>query len=281
MRGAVPRLAGSMGLTGMLLWVCSRLPHVDEATVALVMVLAIVGIAAMWGRRQRWPARWWAGSVSITILPPAGLGIAAPEHWVAMAVFLITAIIVGELTARLTRRRIEAEARTMDAEKLHRLSNAALNSGPDFSLAHLVDELAEISGAEEVALYDEHTGQIVRSGLRAGAIADEALREAANDRRRLEHALPAVSLAPIHYDGRLVGSLGVFGAKVSQSLLSAIGTQVGMGLARLDSMKKIVEAEAARRSDDLKSAVLDAVAHDIEKSTQFHQDRRHHFAVRA
>ena len=36
-----------------------------------------------------------------------------------------------------------------------------------------------------------------------------------------------------------------------------------MGLARLDSMKKIVEAEAARRSDDLKSAVLDAVAHDI------------------
>ena len=65
----------------------------------------------------------------------------------------------------------------MDAEKLRRLSDAALNSGPDFSLAHLVDELAEISSAEEVALYDEHTGQIVRSGLRAGAIADEALRQ--------------------------------------------------------------------------------------------------------
>jgi two-component system, OmpR family, sensor histidine kinase KdpD len=264
MRGAAARLASSTGLTGMLLWACSRLPHVDEATVALAMVLAIVGIAAMWGRAAALAGAMVGGlGFDYYFLPPAGFGIAAPEHWVAMAVFLITAIIVGELTARLTRRRIEAEARTIDVENLHRLSNAALKSGPEFSLAHLVDELVDMFRAAEVALYDEHTGQIVRSGPRAGAIADEELHGAATDRVRLKHALPAVSLAPIHYGGRLVGSLGVCGAKVSQSLLSAIGTQVGMGLATLDSMKKIVEAEAARRSDELKSAVLDAVAHDI------------------
>jgi hypothetical protein len=41
MRQLLLRLAISAGLIGLLLEVCSRLPHVDHATVALLLILAI------------------------------------------------------------------------------------------------------------------------------------------------------------------------------------------------------------------------------------------------
>jgi hypothetical protein len=49
MNRAIPRLAISAGLVGTLLLVCARLPNFDHATVALLLVVAIVGLATMWG----------------------------------------------------------------------------------------------------------------------------------------------------------------------------------------------------------------------------------------
>jgi hypothetical protein len=52
MLGGVPRIVVSASLTATLLVVCSRLADVDHAAVALLMVVAIVGFATMWGARE-------------------------------------------------------------------------------------------------------------------------------------------------------------------------------------------------------------------------------------
>jgi len=49
---AIPRIVVSAGLIATLLVVYSRLPDVDRATVASLMVVAIVGLASMWGRAE-------------------------------------------------------------------------------------------------------------------------------------------------------------------------------------------------------------------------------------
>ena len=74
---------------------------------------------------------------------------------------------------------------------------------------------------------------------------------------------PSVSLAPVRHGGELVGSLGICGARLSESLLSGVAGRVGLGLARLYAIEKTTEAEAVRRAEELKSAVLDAMAHEI------------------
>ncbi|MGH9648483.1 MAG: DUF4118 domain-containing protein, partial [Bryobacteraceae bacterium] len=98
------RLAISAGFIAALLAICSHLPHIDHATVALLMVLTIVGLATMWGRAEALTGAITGGlGFDYYFLPPHGFGIAAPEHWVALVAFLVTGVVAGEFAARSRR----------------------------------------------------------------------------------------------------------------------------------------------------------------------------------
>jgi two-component system sensor histidine kinase KdpD len=264
-RNSIPRLAISVGLIVALLMVCLRLRHVDHATVALLLVLAVVGLATMWGRAEALTGAIVGGiGLEYYFLPPPGFSFAAPEHWVALAAFLITALATGQLAARLNRRRIEAVEQQGETDRLYRLVNGLLESGStESTFPQLADTLVKLFGASGVALYDQHTGRIIRSGPRATAISDQALLETATSGRQVEDDTSALSLAPVRHGGELVGSFGICGSRLSGPLLSAVAGRVGLGLARLYAIENTNEAEAARRSDELKSAVLDAMAHEV------------------
>ena len=262
---AIPRLVLSGAFSALLLSVCIQLPHINDTTAALLMVLCILGLAIKRGWAEALTAAIVGGlGFDYYFLGPPGFSITSADYGVALGAFLITAIATGRLAVSLKRRRIEAERRQSEMEKLYKLANAVLSGGGrDFSLTQVADELAEIFGAGGVALYDRHTGWIVRSGSSGGVISDQALYETASCGRQLEDTGLAFSLTPIRHGGEMVGSLGLSGGEISQSLVNMIGMQVGMGLAKLYSMERTVEAEAARRSEELKSAVMDAMAHEI------------------
>lgn len=222
MRNSIPRLAISVGLIVALLVVCLRLRHVDYATVALLLVLAVVGLATMWGRAEALTGAMVGGiSLEYYFLPAPGFRFAAPEHWVALAAFLITALATGQLAARLNRRRIEAFEQQGETDRLYRLVNGLLESGStESTLPQLADTLVKLFGASGVALYDQHTGRIIRSGPRATAISDQALFGTATSGRPVEDDMSALSLAPVRLGGELVGSFGIRGSRFSGPLLS-------------------------------------------------------------
>ena len=141
------RLVISAGLIVALLAGCSRLPHIDHATVALLMVLAIVGLATMWGRAEALTGAIIGGlAFDYYFLPPRGFGIAAPEHWVALVAFLVTGVVTSEFAARSRRDRIEAVNREIATEKLYKLVNALLESGSaESTLQQLADALVKSS----------------------------------------------------------------------------------------------------------------------------------------
>ncbi len=262
---SVWHLAVSVGLIVAMLAVCLRLRHVDHATVALLMVLAIVGLAKTWGWAEAFTAATVGGiGFEYYVLSPRGLGIGNPEHWIALAAFLVTAVATGRLAAQLRRGRIEAVERQVDMEKLYRLVNALMESGSaESTTLQLADKLVEILDAEGVAVFDKHTGSIVRSGPCAVAISDQALRDMAITGRRPEGAELEHSFAPILYAGELVGCIGVTGARLSETLLGEVAGRVGLGLARLYALERTTQAAVIQRSEELKSAVLDAMAHEI------------------
>lgn len=101
--------------------------HINSTTVALAMLLVVLFVATVWGAR---PAVF--GSVlgvlgfNFFFLPPTGtLTIAAPDNWVALVAFLITAITAGQLSARAQRRAAEAEAGRREIERLYNELRAA------------------------------------------------------------------------------------------------------------------------------------------------------------
>lgn len=93
----------------------------NSTTVALALLLAVLFIAA---RMESGPALvasvLAAFCFNFFFLPPFGtLHISAPENWVALAAFLITAVVAGQLSTRARRRAEEAEAGRLEIERLY------------------------------------------------------------------------------------------------------------------------------------------------------------------
>jgi two-component system sensor histidine kinase KdpD len=95
--------------------------HINSTTVALGLLLVVLLVAAGWGSRPAVLASL-LGVVCFNFfyLPPVGrLSIEAPDNWIALFVFLITAVIAGQLWARAKRQAEEADAGRREIERLY------------------------------------------------------------------------------------------------------------------------------------------------------------------
>ncbi|MBC7930804.1 MAG: DUF4118 domain-containing protein [Rubrivivax sp.] len=96
--------------------------HINSTTVALALLLIVLFVATRWGSRPALLASALAVvCFNFFFLPPIWtLVIAAPDNWIALAAFLITAITAGQLSVREKRRTEEAEAGRREIENLYR-----------------------------------------------------------------------------------------------------------------------------------------------------------------
>jgi K+-sensing histidine kinase KdpD len=116
--GYVFAVCGVAVVTGALAPFNDRL---SSTTVALALLLVVLFAATGWGSR---PALLAAllGVICLNFffLPPVHtFTISDPQNWMAMAAFLITALVAGELSARVKRRAEEAEAGRRELERLY------------------------------------------------------------------------------------------------------------------------------------------------------------------
>ncbi len=258
------RIPIAVAAIGLVLAAAVHLRHVNTTSVALVLVLAVLSIALTW----EWPEALVAAIVAALgldyfFLPPHGFGIARPEHWVAFAVFLVTAIAAGQLSARANRNRAEAVQRQREMEKLYRLGELiSQGENADDTVQQLSDALQEILGVAAVAIYDNATGRMHRSGTRAGEMTYDRLRDVMFLGKPFEDPGSAISIVPVWKIGEPAGSIGIAGVGVSPQLLKAVAEKVGVALAKACIAESLKEAEISRRADELKSAIYDALAHE-------------------
>ena len=161
--------------------------RLSSTTVALALLLIVLFAAARWGSR---PALLAAllGVVCFNFffLPPVyTFTIADPQNWIALAAFLITALVAGELSSRAKRRAEEAEAGRREIERLYeeyrvaserarqaevfeqseRLKSALLDAvthdlrTPLTSIKAAVTTLLDDAGAERQVILDEEARQ--------------------------------------------------------------------------------------------------------------------------
>ena len=111
-------ILGIASATGLLkLWG----ERINPTTVALAFLLVILFVATAWGSRPAVVASF-VGVVSFNFffLPPFGtFTIRDPDNWIAFVAFMITALTVGQLSARAKRRAEEAEDAKREIERLY------------------------------------------------------------------------------------------------------------------------------------------------------------------
>src|ERR1041384_2545326 len=116
--GYVVAMAGIAAVTFALRLLGER---INSTTIALSMLQVVLFVAAYWGSRPAIVASV-LGVVCFNFffLPPIGtLTIAAPDNWIALIAFLLTAVTAGQLSARAKRRAEEAEAGRSEIERLY------------------------------------------------------------------------------------------------------------------------------------------------------------------
>ena len=258
------RSLAAVAIVGAIVLISRRVPHVNVTTVALILVLAVLAIAMQWGRAEAITAAIAAAfALDYYFLPPYGFGIEARDHWVALFAFLLTAVAAGHLSARANSQRAEAVRHRTEIEKLYRIADAVSEfESADMILGRLGGSLLEILDVDEVAVHDRTTDRIWRSGVPRGYLTDASLREVSASGNRLVNLESGLAIEPIRDGGGPAGSIAVAGQRVSPLLLRAVAQRAGAAMAKARASEKAVEAEIVRRSDELKSAVFDALAHE-------------------
>ncbi len=244
----------------------SKLLHVNQTTVALSFLLAILAVSAVWGM---------VVSVFMSIsamfllnyffLPPIGtLTIADPQNWVALFAFLCTSIVGGQLSARIRKEADAAHSRRREIERLYAFSQKLLGEGNVIQLMNAIPNfLVDCFEAGAAELFLPQKDKFYRSGYGAAQVDEEQMKTAFLRDETISDNLQALYFLPVRLGVKPIGSLALSGARLSRQTLEAISSLVAIAIERTRAIEQIGETEAERQGERLKSALLDSIAHDF------------------
>jgi two-component system sensor histidine kinase KdpD len=229
----VPAAAGAVVVVSAVIAVLE--PHVPVLSLGVLYVFAVLPVAVLWGT----PLALLVSVASMLtfnwfFLPPKHtFQLSDGANWLALAVYCATAVVVGFLAARARRRSADAEQRRREAQVLADAAAHLLRGMPaEDALARLAEPLAAAFRIDALRL-----------------VPGEAEPDAG------ERALPITAAGSTVATALVDEHIDLDGA-VAGRLLPALGALFAV---QADAL----EAEALRRSDTLKTALLRAVSHDL------------------
>ncbi|CCV16198.1 sensor histidine kinase KdpD [Mesorhizobium sp. STM 4661] len=274
---ATAYVAGSLGVSAVLD------QFLDVRNLAIVFLLAVLTSAVTCGL---WPALYACLISALAfnyffLEPRYTLTIRDPESFVALAVFLVVAVIASNLTARVQRQAVAARSRARATEDIYLFSKKLAGAGTlDDVLWATAFQIASMLKLRVVLLLPEN-GSIT---VKAGYPPDDTLAEAdiAAARWAWEHDRPAGRGAdtlpgakrlylPLRTGRTAVGVVGLDNDKQGplltpeqQRLLDALADQAAVAIERIQLVADVDRAKLAAEADRLRSALLTSISHDLK-----------------
>lgn len=259
--------------------------HLTNPTTAAVSYLLIVLMTAAVS------TLWVAIATSVLadlclnyfFMPPVGtFTIADPQNWVALGAFLAVSVIASHLSAAARAREQEATARRDELARLFDLSRDVLLTTDSDDAIHLLARFIERrfnldyvaiclprstewdifeAGSMEMEL-DTHELSLALAG------AERAFEFDATERTYVGHRVidqggRSVRLVPLRLGMKPVGLLASAGRPVEPGTLDALGGVAAIAIERAQFLRERKSAELARQSEELKSALLASLGHDL------------------
>jgi two-component system sensor histidine kinase KdpD len=228
--------------------------------------LVLVVLAAMYG------GFWQATVTSVAaaaclnyfFVPPIFSFVNSPANWVALGAFEFTALVISRLSLRAQLQAQEAIAGRCDMERLYETSRRILlfsnSMEPGSLIASLVHETFQLRG---VCVFDAAPCAIYQSGD-CGPEGDPRTQDAYILDADTFDGASGTWYCAIRLGTRPVGGLALCGTGMSKLAATALASLSGITLERARSLRSESRAEAARQTEQLRTAVLDALAHQIK-----------------
>jgi two-component system sensor histidine kinase KdpD len=234
-------------------------------TMSFLYLLLVVSTAALFGF---WPASV-TSLVAVTCLdyyftpPVLTFRIANPQDYVALGSFEITALVISRLSAKQVRNAREAAIRRAEMAQLYELSRSSLlldlREPPGPQLCVLIQR---IFNASAVQIFDINLGRQDRVGdwpSDQENLARECyMHGVGQDNPQSDTAVRVLRAGP--------GMLGALAVRRSLSppVVDALAALAAIAINQHRLFENEDRAETARRSEQLRTAVLDALAHELK-----------------
>jgi two-component system sensor histidine kinase KdpD len=264
--GRIMGVAVALALLAGISFFYRHILNVNQTTVALSFLLAILAVSAVWGM---------AVSVAMSLLavlafnyfflPPLGtFTIADPQNWVALLAFLVSSIMGSQLSSRIRAQADEAHHRRREVERLYQFSRKLLGEGNVIQLMNAIpDYIVQSFEVGAAALFLPQKDKFYRSGFGAAHLDEEKMKNAFLLDEMSTETPQGQYFVPIRLGVRAIGSLGISGSQLSRQSLEAISTLVAIAIERARAIEQLGQTEAERQGERLKSALLDSITHDF------------------
>jgi two-component system sensor histidine kinase KdpD len=261
----IRRVVAGTAIVAAITFLGYKVLPINAATQGFLYLIAILFLATGWGLTEAVIASLAAVfCLNYFFLPPIGtLTIEDPQNWTALVTFLITAITASRLSAQAKRRALEILERQQEVERLYALSRAMLLIEPSQPVAKQVaNQIAQTFAAQAVVLYTRADHEYHRAGPQEFPGLNDQLQQAALEGTQFHK--DRIWITAIRLGGDPIGSIGMSGVDLSDSALQSLVNLAAIGLERARAQEASTKAEVARQSDELKSTLLDAIAHEFQ-----------------
>ena len=249
----------------VLLTYCGFVLQVNLLTIGLLYLLLVVAAASLFG--------FWQASL-ISLLAVACLDyfftqplfhfyMTDPQEMVALGAFEITTIVISRLSAKELRSSRKAVVHRAEMEQLYELSRSSLlldlrqPQGPQLTVL-----IHRIFNAQAVALFDVNLSRQDRMGDWGAGEEDLAkecyLRDSSQDDASTQTWQRILRAGP-----GSVGALVVRG-KLSSLVVDALASLAAIAMDRHKWFDKEERTETAKKGEQLRATVMDALAHEFK-----------------
>jgi class 3 adenylate cyclase len=238
------RVIASLAIVGAILAIEFHWHGLRNTTVTYSLLLAILFFAVRWDRLETILASVVAclGFLYYFQAPVGSFKATDPESYLAVASFLITAIIVSQTALKARRRAAEALESKRETERLYELGQAMLASQSLETTVYLaINQTIRIFGISGTAFHVRSSDAIHRAG-ESSAIGDQALRAVTASQTIRTDPLQHVAMVPIRMGEEVAGTFGLCGGAVSGTVLRSIASLLSVVLERGQAADKLVLA---------------------------------------
>jgi two-component system sensor histidine kinase KdpD len=262
---AVAPCAGLLATMAVCTWVAFHIRASFET--AGFLYIAFVVLAAFYG------GFWQATLISFVAVASLDYFFNAPifsfrvdrlSGWMELGVFEFTALVISQLSNRAQVRALEAVAERRDSDRLYQAARRILLLEGASDLGNKVPSLiCEMFDLRGVVLFEALPESTYESGEPAPG-ADRYARQAFALNTATFDADQKSCYCVLRVADRPIGALALCGANLRQITATALASLVAIALDRARALEKQYYAEAARQAEQLRTAMLDELAHQFK-----------------
>jgi two-component system sensor histidine kinase KdpD len=255
------RIAAGSSAAALLTFLAFRL-HFNLSAATSVHFLLMSVIALRWGFLE-------ASIVSILSVacldyyftdPIFAFYIRDSHDWIALATFEVAALLVSRLSNQMHRHARESELHQAHLQKLYALSQHILlldrEGAVEQQLVHIIRSSLQVEG---IALWNGYDLHMYKSGT--CNFDDDQVRSSFHLETDSDDASTGISRRVLRSGTRAIGALALCGHSLDTTSVNAAASLVSVAIERARSFSTEANAVAARQSEQLRSAILDGMAH--------------------